>query len=141
MKRTAKAFWFGDLKSGHGDLTTQSGVLDETQFSFNTRFTDGVGTNPEELLAAAHAGCFTMSIAYALSQQGFAPGELNTTAAVTMDMAKGGINLIELELYATTIEGVSAEEFEKQAFLAKENCLISKVLAGIQIELTVNYQQ
>ncbi|WP_293303985.1 OsmC family peroxiredoxin [Pedobacter sp. UBA5917] len=139
MKRTAKAFWHGDLKSGAGHLSTQSGVLNETQYSFNTRFADGIGSNPEELLAAAHAGCFTMAIAYALSQQGFTPGELNTNAVVTLDMAKGGISQINLELQATAIEGVSAEEFEKQAFLAKENCIISKALAGIQIELTVNY--
>jgi len=140
MKRTAKAYWHGDLKSGYGDLTTQSGVLSETQYSFNTRFADGIGSNPEELLAAAHAGCFTMSVAYSLSQQGLTAGELNTTAAVTLDMAKGGISLIELELNATKIEGLSAEEFEKQALLAKENCVISKALAGIQIELKVNYQ-
>ncbi len=140
MKRTAKAFWQGDLKSGHGHLSTQSNVLNETQYSFNTRFADGIGSNPEELLAAAHAGCFTMAIAYALSQQGFTPGELNTNAVVTLDMAKGGITQIDLELRASAIEGVSAEEFEKQAFLAKENCVISKALAGIQIELTVSYQ-
>jgi len=140
MKRTAKAYWHGDLKSGYGDLTTQSGILSETQYSFNTRFADGIGSNPEELLAAAHAGCFTMSVAYSLSQQGLTAGELNTTAAVTLDMAKGGISLIELELNATKIEGLSAEEFEKQALLAKENCVISKALAGIQIELKVNYQ-
>jgi osmotically inducible protein OsmC len=141
MKRTAKAFWFGDLKSGHGDLTTPSGVLDETKYSFNTRFADGIGSNPEELLAAAHAGCFTMSVAYALSHRGFVPGELSTTAAVTLDMAKGGISLIELELNATAIEGVSPEEFEKHALFAKENCVISKALAGIQIGLVVKYPQ
>ncbi|WP_316828980.1 OsmC family peroxiredoxin, partial [Pedobacter miscanthi] len=67
MKRTAKAFWHGDLKAGHGHLTTQSGVLNETPYSFNTRFAEGSGSNPEELLAAAHAGCFTMAISYALS--------------------------------------------------------------------------
>ncbi len=106
MKRTAKAFWHGDLKSGYGDLTTQSGVLSETQYSFNTCFADGIGSNPEELLAAAHAGCFTMAVAYALSHLGFVPGELNTTATVTLDMAKGGISLIELELHATMIEGL-----------------------------------
>lgn len=139
MKRTAKAFWHGDLKSGYGDLTTQSGVLSETQYSFNTRFADGIGSNPEELLAASHAGCFTMAVAYALSNMGFVPGELNTTATVTLDMAKGGITLIGLELHATTIEGLSTEEFEKQALMAKENCVISKALAGIEIQLVVKY--
>ncbi|WP_432712459.1 OsmC family peroxiredoxin [Pedobacter sp.] len=141
MKRTAKAFWQGDLKSGRGHLTTQSGVLNETQYSFNTRFADGIGANPEELLAAAHAGCFTMAIAYALSEQGYAPGEMNTNAVVSVDMVKGGISQIDLELNATAIEGLTAEDFEKQAFISKENCIISKALAGIKIELTVNYLQ
>jgi osmotically inducible protein OsmC len=140
MKRTAKAFWQGDLKIGHGTLSTQSQVLDQTQYSFNTRFADGIGTNPEELLAAAHAGCFTMSIAYALSQQKFYPGDLNTTAAVSLDMATGSISLIELELSATAIEGLSPEKFQEIALQAKKNCVISKALAGVQIELTVNYQ-
>ncbi|WP_316825462.1 OsmC family protein [Pedobacter miscanthi] len=140
MKRTAKAFWQGDLKSGQGHLTTQSGVLNETQYSFNTRFADGIGSNPEELLAAAHAGCFTMAIAHTLSQQGFIPGEMDTTAIVSLDMIKGGISQIDLQLNATAIDGLSAEEFEKQAFNAKENCVISKALAGIHITLTVNYQ-
>jgi osmotically inducible protein OsmC len=140
MKRTAKAFWQGDLNSGHGHLTTQSGVLNETQYAFNSRFADGIGSNPEELLAAAHAGCFTMSVAYAFSQQGLLPGEMSTTAAVTLDMAKGGITRIDLELHATAIEGVSPEMFEQQAFLAKENCVISKALAGVEIQLRVIYQ-
>ena len=140
MKRTAKAFWQGDLKMGHGTLSTQSQVLDQTQYSFNTRFADGIGTNPEELLAASHAGCFTMSIAYALSQQKFTPGGLNTTATVSLDMASSSISLIELELSATAIDGLSSEEFQEIAIQAKNNCLISKALSGVQIELTVNYQ-
>jgi len=140
MKRTAAAFWHGDLKTGQGHLTTQSGVLNQTAYSFNTRFADGIGSNPEELLAAAHAGCFTMAIAYALSQQGITSGEMNTTASVTLDMATGGISRIDLELTATPIPDLSAEEFNKQALLAKENCVISKALAGIQIELSVHYK-
>jgi len=140
MKRTAKAFWQGDLKIGHGTVTTQSHVLNETQYSFNTRFADGIGTNPEELLAASHAGCFTMSIAYALSQQSLQPGDLNTTASVSMDMATGSINLIELVLSATVIKGLSPEAFQEIALEAKKNCVISKALAGVEIELTVNYQ-
>jgi len=140
MKRTAKAFWQGDLKIGHGTVSTQSQVLNETQYSFNARFADGIGTNPEELLAASHAGCFTMAIAYALSQQNFLPGDLNTTAAVTLDMATGSISLIELNLSATAIEGLSPEAFQEIALEAKKNCVISKALAGLQIELTVTYQ-
>ena len=140
MKRTAKAFWQGDLKIGHGTVSTQSQVLNKTQYSFNARFADGIGTNPEELLAASHAGCFTMAIAYALSQQNFQPGDLNTTAAVTLDMATGSISLIELNLSATAIEGLSPEAFQEIALEAKKNCVISKALAGLQIELTVTYQ-
>jgi len=140
MKRTAAAFWQGDLKTGQGHLTTQSGVLNQTAYSFNTRFADGIGSNPEELLAAAHAGCFTMAIAYALSQQGITSGEMNTTAAVTLDVATGGISRIDLELTATPIPDLSADEFNKQALLAKENCVISKALASIQIELSVHYK-
>jgi osmotically inducible protein OsmC len=141
MKRTAKAFWQGDLKIGHGTVTTQSHILNETQYSFNARFADGIGTNPEELLAASHAGCFTMSIAYALSQQNFKPGDLNTTATVSLDMATGSISLIELDLSATAIEGLSPEAFQEIAIQAKENCVISKALMGLQIELTVDYQE
>ncbi len=107
MKRSAKAHWNGDLNTGHGELTTQSPVLDQTQYSFNTRFANGIGSNPEELLAAAHAGCFTMSLAYALSQLGFKPNDLDTTAEVAVDLAKGGLTGIELHLSASAIEGLS----------------------------------
>lgn len=140
MKRTANAQWQGDLKAGHGTLSTQSHVLDQTQYSFNTRFTDGIGTNPEELLAAAHAGCFTMAIAYALTQHGFYPGELNTTAVATLEMASSSISLIELQLNATAIDGLSRAEFEAIANEAKKNCVISKALSAVRIALTISYQ-
>lgn len=140
MKRTANAKWQGDLKTGHGTLSTQSHVLDQVQYSFNTRFADGIGTNPEELLAAAHAGCFTMATAYALTQHGFVPGELNTTTLATLDMATSSISLIELQLNATAIEGLSSEEFEAIAIEAKKNCVISRALAAVRVELTVSYQ-
>ncbi|HEY9194832.1 MAG TPA: OsmC family peroxiredoxin [Mucilaginibacter sp.] len=140
MKRTANAQWQGDLKTGHGSLTTQSRVLDKTQYSFHTRFADGIGTNPEELIAAAHAGCFTMALAYAISQKGLQADELNTTAVVSLDMATSSINLIELSLNATIIDGLSKEAFDEIAFEAKKHCVISKALAGIDIQLTVNYQ-
>ncbi len=140
MKRIAEASWQGDLKIGHGSITTQSRVLDQTQYSFNTRFTDGIGTNPEELLAASHAGCFTMSVAYAIAQKGFYPEGLNTTATVSLDMTTSSINLITLELNAKVIEGLSPVDFEEIALQAKKNCVISKALTGVQIELTVNYK-
>jgi osmotically inducible protein OsmC len=140
MKRTANAQWNGDLKVGHGTLTTQSQVLNQAQYSFNTRFADGIGTNPEELLAASHAGCFTMATAYALQQKGFLPGQLNTKATATLDMATSSISVVELQLDATVIEGLSAEEFEAIATEAKKNCVISKALTGVRIELAVSYK-
>jgi len=139
MKRTAKAHWTGDLNTGHGELTSDSAVLNKTQYSFRTRFADGVGTNPEELMAAAHAGCFTMSLAYALSQKGFLANDLETTAAVTVDLSKGGFTGIELTLDATPIDGLSEEQFLEIAAASEQNCPVSKALAGVKITLAVNY--
>lgn len=141
MKRFAEAHWAGDLNTGHGELTTESTVLNKTQYSFNTRFVDGVGSNPEELLAAAHAGCFTMSLAYTLSQAGFKVGELETKAEVAVDLTKGGFTGIELTLNATAIEGLSEESFLQHATAAEQNCPVSKALTGVTISLTVNYGQ
>ena len=139
MKRTAKANWIGDLNTGHGELTTESTVLNQTQYSFNTRFAQGVGSNPEELLAAAHAGCFTMSLVYTLSQKGFRTNELETTAAVSVDLSKGSITGIDLTLNASLIDGLPEADFLEHALSAKQNCLLSKALAGVNIILTVNY--
>lgn len=140
MKRSSKAHWNGDLSTGHGELTTDSLVLNKTQYSFNTRFGDVIGTNPEELLAAAHAGCFTMALSYALSQLGLKAGDLETTATVTVDLPKG-ITGIELTLNAPAIDGLSAEAFLEHATAAKQNCLVSKALAGVEINLNVNYKE
>ncbi|ASZ14112.1 OsmC family protein [Chitinophaga pendula] len=141
MKRIANAHWNGNLKEGKGEISTQSTVLSNTQYSFNTRFADGVGTNPEELLGAAHAGCFTMAVSAALTQAGITAGDLNTRAVVELDMAAGPkISGITLELTATAIDGVSQEQFEAFAQGAKENCPISKALGGTPISLTVIYQ-
>jgi lipoyl-dependent peroxiredoxin len=139
MKRSASAHWTGDLNTGHGELTSDSRVLEKTHYSFNTRFADGIGTNPEELLAAAHAGCFTMALAYALSQKGTRANELETKASVSIDLAKGGITGIELSLNATAIEGLSEDDFMEIANAAKQNCPISKALAGVAISLVVGY--
>jgi osmotically inducible protein OsmC len=139
MKRTAKAHWTGDLNTGRGDLTTESTVLNQTQFSFNTRFAQGVGANPEELLAAAHAGCFTMSLAYALSQKGLHANELETTATVSVDLSIGSITGIDLTLNASSIEGLPEADFLGFALSAKQNCLLSKALASVNITLNVNY--
>ena len=85
MKRKASAVWSGDLKTGKGKISTESGTLKETQYSFSTRFENGVGTNPEELIAAAHAGCFTMAFSAELGKAGFTPSAINTTAPITME--------------------------------------------------------
>ncbi len=127
MKRTAKAHWFGNLKEGKGTLTTQSGILDKTNYSFKTRFEEGEkGTNPEELLAAAHAGCFTMAVASILTQKGFNPKFLDTEATVSME----GLIITGIHLLITgSVSGVNAEEFKAVTKDAEKNCLISKVLS------------
>src|ERR1700712_5252317 len=103
MKRTAHAHWNGTLTEGKGEITTQSTTLNNTQYSFKTRFQDGVGTNPEELIAAAHAGCFTMAVGAALSQGGFKPNDLSTDAILDLDMTALSITGIHLELKASAI--------------------------------------
>lgn len=126
MKRTAKAHWEGSVKEGKGNLTTQSEVLNQTNYSFRTRFVgDEQGTNPEELLAAAHAGCFTMAVSYALTEKGITPIFLDTEAIVSMDGA--GITGVHLSI-TRNVPDTSAEEFEAIAKGAEQNCLISKVL-------------
>lgn len=138
MKRTAKAHWNGTLKDGSGELSTQSTTLNKTQYSFKTRFESGVGTNPEELLAAAHAGCFTMAVGAALTQQGFTPGDLDTAAILDLDMAALSVTGIHLELKASTIDGVTEEQFKAVAEDAKKNCIISKALS-VPFTLNVTY--
>jgi osmotically inducible protein OsmC len=138
MKRTATAHWNGTLKDGKGELTTQSTTLNKTQYSFKTRFESGVGTNPEELIAAAHAGCFTMAVGAALTQQGFTPGNLDTAAVLDLDMAALSITGIHLELKASAIDGVSEEQFKAVADDAKQNCIISKALS-VPFTLNVTY--
>src|ERR1700759_1784657 len=138
MKRTAKAHWTGTLKEGNGELTTQSTTLNKTQYSFKTRFESGVGTNPEELIAAAHAGCFTMAVGAALTQAGFTPKGLETEAILDLDMAKLTIKGIELSLKGEKIDGVDADKFKEIAEGAKANCIISKALS-VPITLKVAY--
>src|ERR1700743_2721335 len=138
MKRTAKAHWNGTLQNGQGKISTQSTVLNDTQYSFNTRFADGVGTNPEELIAAAHAGCFTMAVGAALSQAGFTPNDLDTEAVLDLDMAALSITGIHLQLKGSAIEGVSEDKFKEIAEGAKANCIISKALS-VPITLEIQY--
>src|SRR5256885_5159480 len=129
MNRTATAVWKGPVKEGAGTLTTQSRTLAETPYSFTTRFGDAKGTNPEELIAAAHAGCFTMALAFRLSNEGTPPEQIETQAKLSLEQLNGAwtISAIHLEVVAR-IPGVSAEAFSKFAADAKANCPVSKVL-------------
>jgi len=136
INRTAKAAWQGTGKEGTGQLTTQSGVLKESQYGFKTRFEQGPGTNPEELIAAAHAGCFTMALAFQLSGAGHTPESLNTEAKVSLEQEGSGwaIKAVALTLQAK-VPGCSPEEFQKLANEAKANCPVSKVLnAAISLD-------
>jgi lipoyl-dependent peroxiredoxin len=125
MKRHATAVWNGSGKEGSGNLTTQSGTLDKTQYSFNSRFAEGVGTNPEELIAAAHAGCFTMKLTFVLGAAGFTPDSLETTAHVSLE--DGTITESHLVLKAK-VPGISQEVFDASVKDAEANCPISKAL-------------
>jgi osmotically inducible protein OsmC len=129
MQRKASAQWQGDLKSGKGTISTSSGVLSKTQYSFSTRFENGVGTNPEELIAAAHAGCFSMALSGQLSGAGLVAESIETTATVTMDKLDAGwtISKVHLEVRAK-IPGASATAFETAANGAKTGCPISRLL-------------
>jgi osmotically inducible protein OsmC len=131
--RRANANWKGTGMEGKGTISTQSTTLDNAQLSFKTRFDQGVGTNPEELIAAAHSGCFTMQLSFLLSEAGFVPEDLDTTAKVTFE--DGTITLIQLELTGK-VPGISAEDFQQTAQKAKEICPISKLL-NTEITLAV----
>ncbi len=125
MIRKASAVWNGSLKEGNGHISTQSGVLNKTQYSFKTRFENGVGTNPEELIGAAHSGCFTMQLSANLTGEGHEPEELETKAEVTFE--DGEVTKSHLILKAN-VPGIDKDTFEKLANDAKENCPISKLL-------------
>ena len=129
ITRNATAVWAGAGKDGRGTLTTQSGTLKDTPYSFNTRFGDGKGTNPEELIAAAHAGCFSMALAFQLSGAGHAPERLETKADLAITQEDGGwrITAVTLNLKAK-VPGISRDEFMKLADAAKAGCPVSKVL-------------
>lgn len=124
MKRTATAIWNGSGKEGNGTLSTQSTVLNKTQYSFNSRFAEGVGTNPEELMAAAHAGCFTMKLSFVLGAAGFTPETLETSCAISLE--EGVIIRSDLSVKAK-VPGITPEKFQECAADAKANCPVSKV--------------
>lgn len=123
MKRKATAIWNGDIKNGNGHLTTGSTVLNQTQYSFNSRFADGIGTNPEELLAAAHAGCFTMKLTLDLTTAGYTAEVLETESVVTLD--NGKITKSELKLKAK-VPGITAEAFNEIARNAEQTCPVGQ---------------
>ncbi|WP_200974829.1 OsmC family peroxiredoxin [Echinicola sp. 20G] len=126
MKRKATALWNGDIKTGSGHLSTESTILNKTQYSFSSRFSEGAGTNPEELLAAAHAGCFTMKLDLDLTNAGFKVDYLNTESTITLE--NGRITLSELVLKAK-ISAITNEEFQKIAKNAEETCPVSNAFS------------
>jgi len=141
MKRSASVVWTGGLKDGQGHISTQSGVLTNTPYGFKTRFEEGPGTNPEELIAAAHAGCFSMAFAAQLGEVGMTADSINTTAAVTLEKLDDGftITAVHLNLVAK-IPGVNQEIFETVANKAKVGCPVSKLLKA-EITLTAKLEK
>jgi len=129
IKRTGSAAWSGGLKDGKGTVSVQSGALKDTPYGFNTRFENSPGTNPEELIGAAHAGCFTMALSAQLGEAGMTAQSLKTTATVSLDKVEGGfsISAVHLDLVAN-IPGATQEAFEAAARKAKEGCPVSKLL-------------
>jgi len=129
MIRKARAVWRGTGRDGDGDISTDSEVLKETPYSFRTRFENQKGTNPEELIAAAHAGCFTMAVAFGLQRAGYTPTELNTEAAVSLDPDGDGFKISRSALTLTAdVPGLDQETFDKISREAEQNCPVSKLL-------------
>ena len=136
MKRNATAVWLGTGKEGKGNLTTQSNVLTNTAYSYKSRFEEGIGTNPEELIAAAHAGCFTMKLSFNVDAAGFLADKLETKCEITLD--NGVITNSHLTLKAK-ISGISKQKFDELVKDAEKNCPVSKLLnAQISVEATLN---
>ena len=129
MKRSASAVWKGGLKDGKGTISTASGVLADTQYSFSTRFEEGKGTNPEELIAAAHAGCFSMALSAQLGNAGTTAESIQTEATVTMDKTDAGFTITAVHLKVRAkVPGASPPDFQQAAEAAKQGCPVSRVL-------------
>src|SRR6202453_4910123 len=140
MQRKASAVWQGDLKGGKGSISTDSGVLKETQYSFSTRFENGVGTNPEELLAAAHAGCFTMALSGQLGARGMTAEKLETTATVTLAKDGEGFSITKSHLnLAARIPGADQAKFDEAVKAAETGCPVSKLFKA-EITVTAHLQ-
>ena len=136
MKRNASAIWNGGLKDGKGTISTDSGVLENAQYSFSTRFEEGKGTNPEELIAAAHAGCFSMALSGQLGNAGLTADSINTTAAVTLEKTDAGFTVTKVHLdVAAKVPGATKDAFDTAANNAKAGCPISRLLKA---EITMN---
>jgi osmotically inducible protein OsmC len=141
MERTASAVWNGSLKEGRGTITTQSGVLSDAPYSFVTRFENGKGTNPEELIAAAHAGCFTMALSAQLGTMNFTPQNLRTSAKLTLEKLDAGWTISKIHLdVSARVPGISASAFESAAASAKANCPVSRLLKA-EITMDANLEQ
>ena len=140
MKRSANAVWKGSIKEGSGVVSTQSGILDDTQYSFKSRFENGSGTNPEELIGAAHAGCYAMAFSLMLGEAGYEPDNIDAKAEVSLVEADGGFKIDAIALTVNaTISGIDNDEFQQLANQAKEGCPVSKVLnAEISLDATLN---
>jgi osmotically inducible protein OsmC len=129
MKRRASAEWKGGLKDGKGTISTDSGILSDSQYSFGTRFEEGKGTNPEELIAAAHAGCFSMALSGQLENEGLKAESISTTANVTLEKTDEGFTITEVQLHvAAAVPGADPDAFQKAANNAKEGCPVSRLL-------------
>ncbi len=141
MERTASAVWNGSLKEGKGTITTQSGVLSEAPYSFVTRFENGKGTNPEELIAAAHAGCFTMALSAQLGTMNFTPQTLRTSAKLTLEKLDAGWTISKIHLdVSARVPGITASAFESAAASAKANCPVSRLLKA-EITMDAHLEQ
>jgi lipoyl-dependent peroxiredoxin len=140
MDRKATATWKGDIKAGNGVISTQSLALDDKQYSFKSRFDTGTGTNPEELIAAAHAGCFSMAFANALAEAGFTATQVKTTATVHLDpAAEGGPAVTKIHLVCdSVVPNIDKKKYEEIAVNAKTGCPISKLLKAAEITLEAN---
>lgn len=131
INKSASAHWEGSLKEGKGYISTESGVLDNQPYGFNTRFESGNGTNPEELVGAAHAGCFSMALSMVLGEAGFTADSINTKAKVTLEQVAGGFAVTKVHLdVKASVPNASADDFKEAAETAKKNCPISKLLTA-----------
>ncbi len=141
MERAATAVWNGSLKEGRGTISAQSGILSDAPYSFVTRFENGKGTNPEELIAAAHAGCFTMALSAQLGTMNVTPDRLRTVATVTLEKLDAGWTISRIHLDVTArIQGISPAAFESAASSAKANCPVSRLLKA-DITMTASLEQ